>query len=342
MILFKNISLIASILLMASAIFPCAARDMRINISEEARATVTEQKLSRDIEFLSDSLCAGRATGTRGAMETSAWIAGRFSSLGLRPVGTSFIHGFQVPGSDAGRNVIGLAEGGSSAPEGYILVMASYDGLGIRGGNIYPGADSNGSGVAAMLALAEMISLSRELGRQYRADVIFAGLDAKYQSMAGAASLWKEVSEGALKGPDGRSIGPKNIKLVLNIDQVGSSLAPLKSGRKDYLILLTGGIGRTEIYQANRSKGTELDLSFDYYGSRDFTEVFFRKAGEQKFFAEQGIPAALATSGITMNNNKLTDTIDNLDLPVLKRRIWLLWDWTERVAGIIPGDGKTR
>lgn len=356
MILFKNISLIASLILMVTAIFPCKARDMRIDISEEARATVTEQKLSRDIEFLSDSLCGGRATGTSGAMETASWISRRFTKLGLVPLGTSYIHSFKTQPSGTGRNVIGLLGGkssGSGKPSGsdkssgngkgqYIIIMASFDGLGIRGGNIYPGADSNASGVAALLSIAEMMSLSRDLGREYDADVIFVGLDAKYLSFSGSNALWAEIASGSLRDGQGRCIGPENIKLVLNIDQIGSSLSPLKSGRKDYLIMLTGSIGTKEVQQANKSKGTALDIAFDYYGSRDFTNVFYRRAGDQKVFVEHKIPAVLATSGITMNNNKLTDTLDNLDLPVMKRRIWLLWNWTERMAGIASGDNKVK
>lgn len=327
---------------MAATIFPCRARDMRINIPEEARSMVTEQKLSRDIEFLSDSLCAGRATGTSGAMETASWISRRFSSLGLEAIGNSYIHSFKAPTAGPGRNVIGLLRGSKSASGNYIIIMANFDGLGVRGGKIYPGADSNASGVAALLSMAGMMSISRDLGREYYADVIFVGLDAKYHSFSGSQALWNEISAGLLKDRDGRSIGQKNIRLVLNIDQIGSSLSPLKSGRKDYLIMLMGSIGTKDILQANKSKGTDLELSFNYYGSSDFTNVFYRKAGDQKVFVEHNIPSVLATSGITMNNNKLTDTLDNLDLPVLKRRIWLLWNWTERVAGIVPGDKKSK
>lgn len=326
--------LLAGVLALAVPGHPAYARKMRIDIQEEARALVTEQKLRRDIEFLADSLCAGRATGTAGGMETATWIARRFAKLGLEPLGDSYIHGFKTTSSAAGRNVLGIVSGGATPAKKYVILMASYDGLGIRGGNIYPGADSNASGVAAMLALAEMISLSRDLGREYNIDFIFAGIDAKYLSFSGSTALWNEISTGCLYAVSGHRLSTGSIKLVLNIDQIGSSLSPLKSGRKDYLILLTEGFGIKEALQANKSKGTALELSFDYYGSKDFTNVFYRKAGDQKVFVEHGIRAALATSGITLNNNKLTDTVDNLDLPVLKRRIWFLWNWAQRIAGI--------
>ena len=37
------------------------------------------------------------------------------------------------------------------------------------------------------------------------------------------------------------------------------------------------------------------------------------------------------TSGITLNNNKDRDTADTLDYTVMKKRIWLIFHWIERV-----------
>lgn len=334
MILFKNIGLIVTCLLLGTAVSPAEARPMRLDISEQARLCITEKKLALAIEFLSDSLCAGRGAGTVGAAETASWLQRRFTKFGLVPSGPSYQHSFALSGGSAGRNVIGIAKGCDSPAKKYILVMASYDGLGIRGGKIYPGADSNGSGVAALLSLAKMMALSRSLGREYEADVIFAALDAKYMSFAGSNALWQELAAGTLKDAHGRTISRKEIVIVINLDQVGSSLSPLKSGRKDYIIALNGGFATKELAQANKSKGTGLEMSHDYYGSPDFTNVFYRRTGDHKVFAEHGMPVVLFTSGITDNNNKLTDTLENLDLPVLKKRIYLIWNFTEKMAGI--------
>ena len=66
-----------------------------------------------------------------------------------------------------GRNVIGLIPG-SSTPAKYIIVMAHYDNLGILNGSFYPGADSNASGVAALLEIAAMVNRTRFPGSRYR------------------------------------------------------------------------------------------------------------------------------------------------------------------------------
>ena len=73
---------------------------------------------------------------------------------------------------------------------------------------------------------------------------------------------------------------------------------------------------------------TGLDLCLSYYGSKTFTEVFY-KLSDQKVFVENRIPAVFFTSGITMNNNKTRDTAETLDYEVLKKRVSLIYHWIE-------------
>ena len=52
------------------------------------------------------------------------------------------------------KNLMGMVTG-SAEPARFTALTAHYDHLGVRGGSIYPGADDDASGVAAMLAAAE-------------------------------------------------------------------------------------------------------------------------------------------------------------------------------------------
>ena len=74
--------------------------------------------------------------------------------------------------------------------------------------------------------------------------------------------------------------------------------------------------------------GINLDLCLSYYGSRTFTDVFYRLS-DQRVFVDNNIPAVLFTSGITMNTNKTRDTAASLDMNVLKKRITLIYHWLE-------------
>ncbi|MBQ3898169.1 MAG: hypothetical protein II742_06710, partial [Clostridia bacterium] len=81
------------------------------------------------------------------------------------------------------------------------------------------------------------------------------------------------------------------------------------------------------LINANKSSGLGLDIAFDYYGSKDFTEIFYRRINEQRVFLEHGVPAVMFTSGITFNNNKTSDSAETLDYPILRRRIILIFNY---------------
>ena len=182
-----NISLFMCLACAASAQSPVDVRKLGVISSEQAHNTVWENKLYRQVEFLSDSLCGGRATGTRGSTEAAFWIARRFGQLGLLPFSGQYTKHFYGP---FGRNMIGMIPGNSRGKnDSYVLVLAHYDGLGTLNGKLYPGADSNASGVVAMVSIAEMFSAMRLLGRAYDTNVIFAAVDAKSSSMKGSRAF---------------------------------------------------------------------------------------------------------------------------------------------------------
>ena len=96
---------------------------------------INEQLLRSQVGFLTDPLCEGRATGTRGTVEAGAWIARQFSSYGLLPLAQEHFHSF-IAEDKIGRNILGFSP--SSYPSGkYIVIAAHYDNIGVLNGNIY-------------------------------------------------------------------------------------------------------------------------------------------------------------------------------------------------------------
>ena len=76
--------------------------------------------------------------------------------------------------------------------------------------------------------------------------------------------------------------------------------------------------------------GIDMDIDLTYYGSKDFTRMFYRLS-DQRVFIDNGIPAVLFTSGITMNTNKTRDTAQTIDLEILRKRILLMYHWLEKM-----------
>ncbi len=124
-----------------------------------------------------DSL-QGRATGTPGAAKAARLLAEAMQEIGLRPAGDSGYYqrvplvrtgtGLALADSLAAAeitdaNVVGLLPGADSAlRHEAVVVGAHYDHLGIgspvAGDSIYNGADDDGSGVIATLAIARALA----------------------------------------------------------------------------------------------------------------------------------------------------------------------------------------
>lgn len=302
------------------------------------RNVVWEAKLHRQVAFLADSLCRGRACGTRGGAEAAFWVERRFREAGLAAMcGDSadcYVQAFRTENGCIGHNIVGFMNGSRKVRGNeYVIVGAHFDNIGTFGGRLYPGADANASGTVAAVSLAEMFNTAKIIGKTYFKSVIFVAFDAKENGKAGSEAFWNALEQGRLKDPmNGRTIEPGMIRLMVNIDQIGSSLSPLASGRPDYLLAVDSGtLGERERDLLDWCNGifeTGLELCHSYYGSANFTSVFFRIT-DQEIFARHGIPSVLFTSGITMNNNKPRDTAATLDYEVFKRRIWLIWHWIE-------------
>ena len=273
------------------------------------------EQLRKDVEFLSSQLCEGRATGTVGASEAAQLISRRFAKHGLLACTPGYFSSFNTAGK-VGRNVIGIQPGWGDK---YIVIAAHYDNLGILEGNLYPGADSNASGVAVLLGLVEELA-----GENYPQSIIFVALDA-HQTMAGASDLLEKIKGERLINPStGRPIYARSITSFVNLDMLGSTEAPLHQGRRDYLIMLGNERHRSLLQRLNLDS---MDIGFDYYGSESFTDMFLYRVGDQKVFHDAGYPVGLFTSGITMLTNKREDTPDTLDYQVMEKRFTLLYHY---------------
>ncbi|MEW6218494.1 MAG: M28 family peptidase [Thermodesulfobacteriota bacterium] len=134
-------------------------------------ASVSGQRLLADVRFLAAPERQGRASGSAGAREAAAFIAGAFRQAGLTPAGDhdDFFQTWEEPATETGEpirltNVVAKLPGRGQDPTAAAIVLgAHYDGLGLgppdaaSGGQIHAGANDNASGVAVLLEVARML-----------------------------------------------------------------------------------------------------------------------------------------------------------------------------------------
>ena len=148
---------------------------------ETAVASITEMELLENVRLLSHKNMAGRGTiiPAEGGYEfPSIFLARELREYGFQPLGDpadpkeslnigssrSYFQQFNLWGKVYSRNVIGLLEG--EKKDEIIVIGAHYDHLGLSWSKteIFYGADDNASGTAAVLEIAEALSVLKNQG----------------------------------------------------------------------------------------------------------------------------------------------------------------------------------
>jgi Zn-dependent M28 family amino/carboxypeptidase len=109
------------------------------------------------------------------------------------------------------RNVVALLEGSDPRLKNeWVIVSAHYDHNGAEATQIFPGADDNGSGVVALIEIAEAYALAAKEGHRPKRSILFASWNSEERGLLGA---WA-YTEQPLAPLD-------TIAAVLNMDMIG-------------------------------------------------------------------------------------------------------------------------
>ena len=307
------------LILLATAALQAQERRRSLGPYTMHEQIVYQAKQERLMTWLSHDMNHGRATGTRDAARVARHIETHFRQYGLEPFcAGSFYQPFLADSASGtvGRNVIGIVPSAVPSDE-YVLITAHYDHLGVLDGNIYNGADDNASGVTVLLNLADMFGTMKKTRTGPDKNIIFAALDAKELNMAGSKHF-----------VDHLIIGKDSIICAINIDQIGTVIEPVHEADTNFVIVLGEQTLRRQdrglIDMCNRYYNIGLDIDHTFYGSENFTRLFYQLS-DQIVFHEAGIPALVFTSGFHRHTYKTTDDPDIISYPVMKKRTLLIF-----------------
>ena len=191
-----------------------AQRDSRSAAQARAVALrIDSERLMAAVRTLADPKWEGRSAGSPGGLAARAWIVERYKAVGLWPVAGAYVYPFTytrmtMTGRENGEgaNVLGMCLG-TDPKLPYFVVSAHYDHLGLRDGQVYPGADDNASGVAVILELAAYCQKT-----PFRHSILFAAWDAEERGLQGARAF-------LVKPP----VPKDRIALNVNLDMVSRS-----------------------------------------------------------------------------------------------------------------------
>jgi len=197
------------------------------------------------------------------------------------------------------RNVVAMLEG--SDPElsdELIIICAHYDHDGVANGQVFNGADDDGSGTVALLEIAEAFARAAADGMRPRRSVLFAAWNSEERGLLGA---WAYTEQPIV--PLEQTVA------VLNMDMVGrNEEVPVGGGRRfNGLEIQTAESNensvnimgytyspdlQTEVQEANEAYGLRLKMEYDNNASN------LLRRSDQWPFLQNGVPAIFFHTGL--------------------------------------------
>ena len=283
----------------------------------ERVARVDAARLIQDVEALAAPDLQGRLPGTPGSRKAQAIILQRFKQLKLQSVNGSHEQRFSFTRTRGASkqdvrdavNLLGLVRG-SSDPEGYVLVTAHYDHLGVRDGQTYHGADDNASGVAALLAIAGWFST-----HQPRKSILFAAFDAEENGLQGSTHFVE-------KPP----IDLRRISAIVNMDMVG------RGDKNEIFVAGTSQNPSLKAPVSEAAKGRSLTVRFGHDRSGVPGQDDWTHSSDHGPFHDAGVPFLYFGVEDHADYHKPTDTADRIPRAFFTEATELVLETVRRLA----------
>ena len=221
---------------------------------------------------------------------------------------------------------------GCEEPDEYIIFTAHLDHVGVENGEIYNGADDDGSGTVAILELAQAFQIAFTDGSGPKRSLLFLHLTAEEKGLLGS----RYYVENPLYPLD-------NAVANLNIDMIGR-LDPKRPDKNENYIYLIGSDRLSqelhEVSEQANSKYVGLDLDYTFNAENDPNSFYTRS--DHYNFAKENIPVIFYFNGTHEDYHKPTDTPDKINYELLSKRTKLIfytaWDLANRDKRISLND----
>lgn len=222
-------------------------------------------------------------------------------------------------------NVLGYVEGGSKKEE-LIVVSAHYDHIGVMDGTIYNGADDNGSGTAALLAMADVFMDAKRNGRGPMRSVLFLAVSGEERGLLGS----QYYSENPVFDL-GNTVADLNVDMIGRVDTIERS-------DDAYIYIIGSDRLSTELHAVNEKANEAVGLELDYrYNAEDDPNNFYYRSDHYNF-VRYGIPSIFYFSGVHADYHGPNDVVERIRFDLVRKRTQLVfltaWELANRAKRI--------
>ena len=301
--------------------------------------SITADELKEYLYVFAGDDFEGRDTGEPGQKKAAEYLKNEYNKMGIpSPLGgddyfqeipSSYFRG----GIKASENVLAYIEG-TQKPEEIVVISAHYDHVGIdKNGDIYNGADDDGSGTVSILEIAEAFKEAKENGDGPKRSILFLHVTGEEKGLYGSR-FYTENPVFPLE----------NTVTNLNIDMIGR-IDDSHKDNSNYVYLIGSDRLSTELHNISEEvnpKYTKLDLDYTYNAKNDPNRFYFRS--DHYNFAKHNIPIIFYFNGVHADYHKPTDTAEKIEYDLMAKRAQLVfytaWEVANRAERLVVDGAK--
>lgn len=289
---------------------------------EEAQVfgnSIEKQDLKELLYVYASDYFQGRETGTLGQKRAVTFLREFYQNRNISAAkGTEdyFQHmELSIKGKSVQtENVVAIIEG-NTYPEEYIVISSHLDHEGIKNGQIYNGADDDGSGSVALLEVAEAFNKAAEAGKGPKRSIIFLHVSGEEKGLLGSRYY-----------TDNPLYPLANTIANLNIDMVGRTDPKRQSDNENYIYLIGSDRLSSQLHEVSEeanSQTVNLELDYTFNAKDDPNRFYFRS--DHFNFAKNNIPVIFYFNGTHADYHKPTDTVEKIRYDLLEQRTRLIF-----------------
>ncbi|RTE51914.1 M28 family peptidase [Arenibacter aquaticus] len=216
---------------------------------------------------------------------------------------------------------------GSEKPNEYIIISAHLDHVGVgKDGQIYNGADDDGSGTVGVLEIAEAFKKAADQGDGPKRSIVFLHVTGEEKGLLGS----KYYADHDPIFPLSETVADLNIDMIGRID-------PKRDGDRNYIYLIGSDKLSTELHDLSEEvnqKYMNIELDYTYNDENDPNRFYYRS--DHYNFAKNNIPIIFYFNGTHEDYHQPGDTPDKINYDLLQNRTRLVfytaWEIANREA----------
>lgn len=311
------------ILLLLAATFSCTSQKNSISEVSPVKyiKTITEADLKTHLYIVASDEMEGRETGSPGQKKAGDYLINQYKNNKIpfpkgateyyQRVPAAYLNAKKDENLPDSENIWAYIEG-SEKPNEVVVISAHYDHVGMKNGEIYNGADDDGSGTVALLEIAQAFQIAKNEGNGPKRSVLILHVTGEEHGLHGS----RYYSENPL-------FPLANTITDVNIDMIGRS-DEFHKDSNNYVYLIGSDYLSTDLYNiCEDTNKNYINLFIDYkFNDRNDPNRFYYRSDHYNF-AKNGIPSVFLFNGVHADYHKPTDEVEKIEFDALTKRTQL-------------------